>query len=339
MALLRGTLLRQGRYEILRHLARGGFGFVYLARDRWSGDRVVIKELLPVLAADVSVRRRFVRESRAMQRISHPNIARGEATFQEQGTHYMVLEYLSAGSLADVLAPDRALDLAETMRIATALCGALTYLHERGITHCDLNPSNVLFDPQRVPKLVDLGVAHIADDFVHRSWRTEHASSLGTIVYMTPEQLAGTRDEPRVDQYALAAMIYRMLSGRDYLPFDRSGTPLAQAENIARIQRASPAPIPGMGRAINEVLLRALSKDPADRYASAASFCQALTRAAIPHLPADDAIRLLTPLRATVEAQPTAHRAEDWPAWVWGVLLVVNVAIMAAVAMLLLLAA
>ncbi|MBN1640903.1 MAG: serine/threonine protein kinase [Anaerolineae bacterium] len=339
MALLRGTLLREGRYEILRHLARGGFGFIYLAHDRRTDRRVVIKELLPVLAADEEIRRRFVRESRAMQRLTHPHIARVEATFQEQGTHYMVLEYLSAGSLEDVIEPDRTLGLAETMQVAIALCGALSYLHARGITHCDLNPSNVLFDAQGVPKLVDLGVAHIADDFVHRSWRTEHASSLGTIVYMTPEQLTGVRDEPRVDQYALAAMVYRMLSGHDYLPFDRSGTPLAQADNIALIQRETPRPIDGIGREINEVLLRALAKDPAARYASAAAFCQALTRAAIPYLPAADAVRLMAPSRLAVRPQTRMQGSDEWPAWTGVVLLVANAAIMAVVALLLLYAA
>jgi serine/threonine protein kinase len=323
MTLLRGTLLREGRYEIQELLAQGGFGFIYLAVDRQRGRQVVLKELLPALAADTQVQRRFVREGRTMRRLHHPHIAQVEATFREQRNHYMVIEYLSGGSLADRLARERRLSLGETALIAVALCDALIYLHQRGIIHSDLNPNNILFDAQGKPKLIDLGVAHVPDTFVHRSWQTEHDFGLGTISYMAPEQLAGQRCDPRVDLYALAANCYDMLSGRHYLRCDMSGTPLAQAENILRVQTAMPEPLADLPLEVNEVLLRALSKEPQARYASVTAFRHALIQALVPHLPSEQGIRLVA-LSPAVDEVDEGEKREEWPGWVVAALLAVN---------------
>ncbi len=323
MTLLRGTQLGEGRYQIQELLARGGFGFIYLARDHQRDCQVVLKELLPALATDTQVRRRFIREGRAMRRLHNPHIARVEATFHEQGNDYMVVEYLSGGSLADRLERERRLPLGEAALITIGLCDALTYLHQRGIVHCDLNPSNVLFDGQGTPKLIDLGIAHVPDTFVHRSWHTEHDFSLGTVTYMAPEQLAGKRDEPRLDLYALAAICYHMVSGRHYLRFDMAGTPLAQAENIQRVGSEMPEPLAGVPPAVNEVLLRALAKDPKARYPRVADFRHALIQSLVPHLPSEQGIRLVALQPALGAADEVGVHAE-WPRWVWVVLVAIN---------------
>ncbi len=332
MALIKGTLLRQERYQIQRLLARGGFGFVYLATDRRSNRSVVLKELLPMIATDPAVQRRFVREGRTMQRLQHPNIARVEAMFRDQGNHYMVIEYLSGGSLSDVLERGHKLGLGQATAITMALCDALSYLHERGITHCDLNPSNVLFDDQGHPKLVDLGIAHVSDTFVHRSWRTERDFSMGTMLYMAPEQLDGTRDDPRVDLYALATILYQMVSGRLYLTFDMSHTPIAQADNIQRVRNDAPAPVPELGTAANEVLLKALSKAPQDRYPDIASFRRALTQALIPDLPSEQSIRLVAPFQTASTGYSVLGEHRDMPGWIWITLCAINVTAMLLVA-------
>lgn len=323
MTLLRGTLLREGRYEVVDLLARGGFGFIYLARDHQRDCQVVLKELLPALATDTQVRRRFIREGRTMRRLHNPHLARVEATFHELGNDYMVVEYLSGGSLAARVERERRLPLGEAALIAVGLCDALTYLHERGIVHCDLNPSNVLFDAWGTPKLIDLGIAHVPDAFVHRSWHTERDFSLGTVMYMAPEQLAGTRDEPRLDLYALAAIYYYMVSGRHYLRFDMAGTPLAQAENIQRVGSEMPEPVPGVPPAANAVLLRALAKDPQARYPSVAVFRHALIQALVPHLPSEQGIRLVA-LQPAIGAADEAGGREEWPSWVFAVLVAIN---------------
>jgi serine/threonine-protein kinase len=328
MAMLKGTLLRQGRYQIQRMLARGGFGFIYLALDRRSGRQVVLKELLPMLASDAQVLRRFIREGRAMQRLQHPNIARVEAMFKEEGNHYMVVEYLSGGSLAERLDRERKLSLSQATMITVSLCDALTYLHQREIMHCDLNPNNVLFDAQGRPKLVDLGIAHISDTFVHRSWRTERDFSMGTVVYMAPEQMDGVRDDPRLDLYALGAMFYQMVSGRHALNFDLSHTPIAQADNINRVKNDIPEPIPNLPHEVNQVVLRALAKDPADRYPDVDSFRQAFTQALISHIPSEQGIRLVMPFQSHDESSTAATENGDWPRWVWAILCAINVTVM-----------
>jgi serine/threonine protein kinase len=328
MALLKGTLLKQGRYQIQKLLARGGFGFIYLALDRRSGRQVVLKELLPMLTSDAEVQRRFVREGRTMQRLQHPNIARVEATFKEQDNHYMVVEYLSGGSLADRLDRDHKLSLSQATAITVSLCDALTFLHQRGITHCDLNPSNVLFDAHGRPRLADLGIAHVSDTFVHRSWQTERDFAMGTIVYMAPEQLEGARDDPRLDLYALAAMFYQMVSGHHYLSFDMTGVPIAQADNINRVKSDAPNPCPDLPQGANQVVLRALAKDPSDRYPSVAAFRQALTQALISFLPSEQGIRLVAPFQPIEESSAVVTENGDWPRWVWPMLCAINATIM-----------
>jgi len=335
MTLLRGTLLREGRYEIQELLAQGGFGFIYLALDRCRGRQVVLKELLPALAIDTQVQRRFAREGRAMHRLHSPHIARVEATFREQGNEYMVIEYLSGGSLADRLERERRLPLGEAARIAVALCDGLDYLHRRGIVHCDLNPSNILFDAQGRPKLIDLGIAHVPDTFVHRSWQTEHDFGLGTVSYMAPEQLMGQRDDPRIDLYALAAICYDMVSGRHYLHFDMSGTPLTQAENILRVQSETPEPLSNLPPEVNHVLLRALAKDPQVRYPNVVAFRHALAQAFVPHLPSEQGIQLVASSVAAGGADEVEGRGE-WPAWVVAALLAVNVSVILLLACLML---
>jgi serine/threonine-protein kinase len=236
----------------------------------------------------------------------------------------MVVEYLGGGSLAGRLERERRLPLGEAALITVGLCDALTYLHQRGIVHCDLNPSNVLFDAHGTPKLIDLGIAHVPDRFVHRTWHTEHDLSLGTVIYMAPEQLAGRRDEPRLDLYALAAMCYHMLSGRHYLRFDTAGTPLVQAENIQRVGSEMPGPLAELPPAANAVLLRALAKDPEARYPNVVAFRHALIRALVPHLPSEEGIRLVA-LQPAVGASGEMDARDEWPRWVLGVLVAINV--------------
>jgi serine/threonine protein kinase len=345
MALSEGTVLRQGRYRIVKLLAYGGFGFTYLAFDRLAERQVVLKELIPVLADDSQAVRRFVREGRAMQRLRHPNIARTEATFQDRGNHYMVVEYVRGAALSDWTESEKKMSLNRAGTIVLTLCDAVSYLHGKGVIHCDLNPSNVLLDASGQPKLVDLGIAHIADVFVHRSWRTEQSFAMGTVLCMAPEQLDGVRTDPRVDLYALGAMLYQVLAGRPYLDFDLRHTPSAQADNIQRVRTERPAPIPGVPTEVMEVILRSLAKDPDERYPDVATFQRELVRALVPHVPTRKGMELLdtrassprvSSTRASVDGQAGANlETIQWPSWIWGALLAVNLAVMVLVGLLL----
>jgi serine/threonine protein kinase len=335
MALPAGTLLKNERYQIQQLLARGGFGFIYLTYDSLAQRDVVLKELIPALVGDAEVLRRFSREGRTMQRLSHPFIARTESMFKEQGNHYLVQEYLSGGVLSDWTNRGRRLDLSKTARVVTALSDALAYMHRMGITHCDLNPSNVLFDEQGHPKLIDLGIAHISDAFVHRHWHTQRGFPMGTILYMAPEQIDGVRDDPRVDQYALAAMTYQLLSGRYYLPFDLQNTPGAHADNVNRVRDDMPEPLPEAPLEVEEVLMRALAKDPNERFPDITSFGHEYVQAASPYLPAHEGIRLLAPFRSNGGNGVGRPEIPEWPRWLWGALLALNVTMLIIIAVLL----
>jgi serine/threonine-protein kinase len=340
MALSEGTTLKDGRYQIMKLLAYGGYGFTYLARDQLAHRKVVIKELIPALAEHTDAVRRFVREARTMQRLRHPNVARAEATFRDRGNHYMVVEYVPGASLSDWAERGQKMSLSQAGPILLALCDGVHYLHQRGIIHCDLNASNVLLDANGQPKLVDLGIAHVADDFVHRAWQTQSAFAIGTILCMAPEQLNGTRADPRIDIYALGTMFYQLLAGRPYLDFEMRHSPGAQANNIYRVQNEAPQPIPGIPHAVMQVLFTALAKDPDDRYPDVAAFRRALVQALVAHVPSRSGVQFLTPTRSDqvglATGQPTTAPAMfEWPVWIWGVLLAANVAVMLLVGFLL----
>jgi serine/threonine-protein kinase len=334
MALPEGALLRKGRYRIQKLLAYGGFGFTYLADDLLTERRVVLKELIPALAEHKQAVRRFVREGRTMQRLRHPNMVRTEATFRDKGNPYIVLEYVDGLALSDWTDRGRKMGLERAATLILTLCDVVSYLHQRGVIHNDLTPSNVILDVDGQPKLGDLGIAHVSDALVHRSWRTERDFVQGTIFYMAPEQLDGLRSDPRVDLYALVAIFYQLLAGRHYLDFNLRHTPGAQAENIRRVQNERPRAIPDVPPEVMKVIRRALHKDVKRRYPDVATFRHELVQALIAYLPARKAMRLLAPFGEDGE-QTTMPETIEWPSWIWGALFAVNVGVMLLVGLLL----
>jgi hypothetical protein len=281
MALRPGDTLLNGQYEILRHVGRGGFGFVYLAQDRLLGEQVALKELIPALVGDESVLKRFLAEARATIRLTHERIVRTYNVFSEAGNYYIAMEYMAGGSLDDRLRGG-AIPPAEAVRVAADVAEGLHYAHERGVVHCDLKPANILFTAEGRAKVADFGIAHVSDQLLDRTWQTSLGFVAGTLPYMSPEQAEGVRDDPRVDVYALGAVLYRMLAGRSYLDFDQRTTPAAQVENVMRILREQAPPPSTHNRAIpswlDAVVLRALAKSLDERYATAADLRRSLLR-------------------------------------------------------------
>jgi serine/threonine protein kinase len=369
MPLRPGDTLLNGQYQVLRLLGRGGFGFVYLARDTLLDEELAIKELIPGLmgggAADGGppdeTLKRFLAEAKATKRLRHERIVHTYAVFQEAGHYYIAMEYMAGGSLEDRLEQARRspgpptpelptwhsrggsrtaptpgadpalrttrtpgadpalrttrtpgadpalrttrtpgadpsisgansaspaggrLPLAEALRMAAEVCEGLAYAHSRGVVHCDLKPSNILFDQQGAARVADFGIAHISTEMLSRSWHTPAGFVAGTLPYMSPEQTEGVRDDPRLDLYALGAVLYRALTGRLYLSFDERDTPLAQADNVYLIRTQPPLPpstydarIPAW---VDDAVLRALHKDPAQRFPTASALAAALAPA------------------------------------------------------------
>ncbi len=284
MALIPGHTLLNGQYRIVRLLGRGGFGFVYLAHDSILGEDVAVKELIPALVGDEIILKRFLAEAKATMRLAHDRIVRTHNVFVEGGNYYIAMEYMPGGSLEERLRDGQYLAVDEVIRVAVQVAEGLAYAHERGVVHCDLKPANILFAADGTAKVADFGIAHVSDQMLSRSWMTPAGFVAGTLPYMSPEQTDGVRDDPRVDLYALGAVLYRMLTGRTYIDFDQRDTPRATAENVQRICGQQPLPpsaaapwqhIPAW---LDAVVLKALAKRPEDRYASADAMRAALLR-------------------------------------------------------------
>jgi formylglycine-generating enzyme required for sulfatase activity/serine/threonine protein kinase len=290
MALNPGDTLLNGHYRIDRQLGRGGFGFVYLAQDTLLGEQVAIKELIPALVGDETMLRRFLAEARATMRLTHKHIVRTHNVFAEGGNYYIVMEYMAGGSLEGRLRECGSLSISEAVRVAAEVCEGLACAHEEQVVHCDLKPDNILFDGKGTAKIADFGIAHVSGEMLTRSWMTPAGFVAGTLPYMSPEQAEGVRDEPRIDIYALGAVLYRMLTGRTYLDFDQRETPAAQADNVYRIRNQEPqlpsAHNPLVPAWLDRVVLRALAKRTQERYTGAEALRAALLQTQAQQQPA-----------------------------------------------------
>ncbi|MEJ2737758.1 MAG: serine/threonine-protein kinase [Anaerolineae bacterium] len=280
MTLKAGDTLLGGKYRIQRVLGKGGFGFVYLARETMLNEERAIKELIPALVGDEAVLNRFLAEAKATMRLTHERIVRTYDIFREGDSYYIVMEYLQGGSLEEYLQAQGLLPISEVLRIATEVCDGLGYAHQRGVVHCDLKPANILLTASRSAKIVDFGIAHFSPDMLTHSWKTPTDFVAGTLPYMSPEQTDGVRGDPRIDIYALGAVMYRMLTGRPYLDFDDRETPRAQARNVNSICSQQPKPPSTYNKHIPKwldgVVLRMLSKRPEGRYSSVEKLRDAL---------------------------------------------------------------
>jgi serine/threonine protein kinase len=307
-----GTTL-DNKYRIEAVIGRGGFGFVYRARERLTGEAVAIKELLPSLFHDREIAKRFIQEARSTLRLTHPHIARTYSVFQDHNTFYLAMEYLPGGSLTDRLQEGR-FPVQQAVDIARDLCQALICAHQEGVIHCDIKPANVLFDGRGRAHLADFGIAHVSAEVMTRRFFTAAGTALGTVRYMAPEQLEGIRNDPRVDVYAMGALLYEMLAGRPYLDFEEETTPAAQMRNMQRIQQASPQPLravnPAVPEHVAEVVGQALRKAPAERFSTVQALEQALQATVTPTADLREAQRAAAPTEVMIprEQEPQVSR-------------------------------
>jgi serine/threonine protein kinase len=274
-----GTVI-DGRYEIVGPLASGGMGQVFRARRIKLGDEVALKALHPAdLGAEAA--ERFLRESRACARLRHPHIVSIlDYDVDTAGHPFLVMELLSGPSLREELdlggpfAPSRALP------VLTAVAGAMQLAHDHDVTHRDLKPANIvahLFaSGERVYKVIDFGLASLKLP-PDATRLTQPFTFLGTMAYAAPEQLAGDTVGPAADQYSLGVIAYEMLAGRR--PFE-AADPLALAQQVLSGTTAPPSSVqPAVARAADEAILRAMARQPADRWPSVTDFVEALAAA------------------------------------------------------------
>lgn len=253
------------RYEIHRRLARGGMAQVYLARDRSLDRPVAVKELVPEFAADPSFVERFRREAQAAANLSHPNVVGVYDWGAQDGTYFIVMEYVDGPSLSRVLRADGPFHPRRAAEIATEVAAGLGFAHSRGVVHRDVKPGNVLLTRSGQAKVTDFGIARALSS--PDEDLTQAGSVMGTATYFSPEQAQGLAVDPRSDLYSLGVVLYELVTGRP--PFT-GDTPLAIAYKHVQDEPAPPSSlISGLPASLEAIIMKLMSKRPDDRYSTA----------------------------------------------------------------------
>ncbi len=271
-----------GRYTIVRLLARGGVGVVYLANPVDSDDEVVIKVLASTMVGDAEATARFDREADRLSGVQHPNIVRMIDHGHEQGSPFLVMEYLDGELLADFMDRECPMPLEVFAPIAAQIIKALNFAHKRGLMHRDIKPTNIMLCQRKgranFVKILDFGLAKLTED--EQNITSEQI--IGTANFLSPEQIRGEPTDVRVDVYAVGILFYAMLSGR--LPFEADNNAALLYKHVNEepppLEQALPEDhdIPGD---LIDLIHQCLSKDPAERPADAGAMVEVL-RACVP---------------------------------------------------------
>lgn len=270
-----------GDYEILSILGMGGMGKVYKVRNVISDRVEAMKILLPDLTGNQSLADRFLREIRLLATLDHPNIAALRTALTYENQLAMIMEFVEGETLANRTA--RApLSTADAVNYADQVLSALSYAHKQNIIHRDIKPANMMLTPQGVVKLMDFGIARSSTD----GSLTTTGTTLGSLNYMPPEQVRGESADARSDIYSFGVSLYEMLTGK--LPFQGDSQYSLMTAHLNEIP-AEPITLRGdLPAGLNEIIMMAIAKDPANRFQTADAFRAALSSVEVSHLPASN---------------------------------------------------
>jgi eukaryotic-like serine/threonine-protein kinase len=267
-----------GDYEVLSILGLGGMGKVYKVRNVISDRVEAMKVLLPDLNSHQSLADRFLREIRLLASLNHPNIAALRTALTYENQLVMIMEFVEGETLANRIA--RApISTAEAVNYSEQILSALSYAHKHNIIHRDIKPANMMLTSQGVVKLMDFGIARSGTD----GSLTSTGTTLGSLNYMPPEQVRGEAADARSDIYSFGISLYELLTGK--LPFQGDSQ---YSLMTAQLNQQPPSAISlraDLPPALNEIILMAMAKEPAERFQSADAFCNALKSVPVSALP------------------------------------------------------
>ena len=260
------------RYQVEARIGAGGMAEVYRGFDPVLNRTVAIKVLLPQMARDTSFVERFRREAQAAARLNQSNIVGVYDTGSDDGTQYIVMEFIEGRTLAEFMATGRRPTPVQAAEIAQKICAAIAAAHAQGVIHRDIKPGNVMITREGVIKVMDFGIARVLGP----ETAPQTSAVLGTASYLSPEQAQGGPVDARTDIYSLGAVLYELLTGRP--PFT-GDTPVAVAYKQVNETPAVPSSLnPDVPARLDAVVMKALSKNPSNRYQTADEFSADLAR-------------------------------------------------------------
>jgi beta-lactam-binding protein with PASTA domain/predicted Ser/Thr protein kinase len=285
-----------GRYRVLQRVGSGGMADVVCAEDLQLGRRVAIKLLHRRFAEDAEFVERFRREASSAAGLQHPNVVSVYDRGEWDGTYYIAMEFLEGRTLKKLVVDEAPLDPQRAVDLTTQILKAARFAHKRGIIHRDLKPHNVIVDAEGRAKVTDFGIAKAG-----ASDMTQTGSIMGTAQYLSPEQAQGHAVSAPSDLYSVGIILYEMLTGR--VPFEGESAVTIALKQVGEAPVPPSAFNPGIPPALEAVVMRALEKDPARRFADADEFMGALDAAAAGHAPPPPPV--LPPTEATRVVQPS----------------------------------
>src|SRR5664279_4555750 len=258
-------------YELIRDLGHGGMGQVFLVRNVVTDRTEAMKVLLPSLAGQGDFVARFMREIKVLASLDHPNIAALRTAFTANDQFVMVMEYVEGETLAQHLEKGP-LSTGQALNYIDQVLSALSYAHGKHVIHRDIKPGNMMLTPQGVVKLMDFGLARSADDV----GLTMTGTTLGSLDYASPEQVQSQPTDERSDLYSVGVSLYQMVTGQRMFSATSSFS-LMEAQ-IKQTPRPPIEIVPTVPKALNDVIMMAISKDPAQRFQTADAFRKALSQ-------------------------------------------------------------
>ncbi|MFI0486551.1 Stk1 family PASTA domain-containing Ser/Thr kinase [Actinomadura sp. 9N215] len=267
-----------GRYELDTVIGRGGMAEVYRARDLRLDRVVAVKTLRSDLARDPTFQARFRREAQSAASLNHPSVIAvydtGEDMIGDNSIPYIVMEYVDGSTLRDLLRENRALLPDKALEVTDGILRALDYSHRGGIVHRDIKPANVMLTRQHEVKVMDFGIARAMADTA--ATMTQTAQVIGTAQYLSPEQARGERVDARSDIYSTGCVLYELLTGKP--PFT-GDSPVAIAYQHVREEPVPPSGVdPQIPQWADAIVLKAMAKEPENRYQNATEFRQEIQR-------------------------------------------------------------